>query len=80
MAQVSGTREKEMGKLIDEQFSFAAKQYKLLSKNVPADRMPKTFNTKSNKVETSNTKWWCSGFFCLFSYFSILCVLIDIQQ
>ena len=53
----------EMSKLIKEQFSFAANQYKVLNSNVPADMMPKTFNQKTDKVEVSNTKWWCSGFF-----------------
>ncbi len=63
IAQETGTAKKDMAKLIDEQFNFAALQYKVLAKNVPPDVMPKTFNTKTNKVETSNTKWWCSGFF-----------------
>lgn len=53
----------EMSKLIKEQFNFAATQYKVLNSNVPADMMPKTFDQKTNKVEVSNTKWWCSGFF-----------------
>jgi unsaturated chondroitin disaccharide hydrolase len=53
----------KMAMLISEQFSFAAQQYKVLSKNVPADVMPKTFDVKTNKVETRNTEWWCSGFY-----------------
>ncbi len=63
VAQKSNSTKNDMARIIDEQFNFAAKQYRVLSKNVPADVMPKTFNTKTNKVETSNTKWWCSGFF-----------------
>ncbi len=50
-----------MGSLIDEHMLFASQQYKVLAKNVPADRMPKSL--KEGKVETSDTKWWCSGFF-----------------
>lgn len=53
----------KMAQLIDEQFKFADEQYKILSKNVPANVMPKTFYEKTGKVETSDTKWWCSGFF-----------------
>lgn len=53
----------EMSKLIKDQFSFAASQYKVLNSNVPDSMMPKTFDQKINKVEVSNTKWWCSGFF-----------------
>ena len=54
-------QQKSMATLIDEQMNFAKSQYKVLAKNVPADRMPKAL--KDGKVETSDTKWWCSGFF-----------------
>ena len=50
-----------MSALIEEQMRFASQQYKVLAKNVPANRMPKAL--KDGKVETSDTKWWCSGFF-----------------
>jgi rhamnogalacturonyl hydrolase YesR len=53
----------KMAQLIDEQFKFADQQYKVLAKNVPDDVMPKTYYEKTDKVETSDTKWWCSGFF-----------------
>jgi len=56
-------KEQKMSELIDQQFKFADQQYKVLAKNVPADVMPKTFNATTGKVETSNTGWWCSGFF-----------------
>lgn len=52
-----------MRQLIDDQFKFADQQYKVLSKNVPADVMPQTYNAEKNKVQTSDTKWWCSGFY-----------------
>lgn len=54
---------KDMERLIDQQFKLAASQYKILEKNVPDSMMPKTLSNKTNKVESSNTKWWCSGFF-----------------
>ena len=57
------TKPQPMAKLIDEQFKFAAEQYKVLAKNVPADKMPKTFYPSTGKSENSNTGWWCSGFF-----------------
>lgn len=53
----------DMAKLIEQQFAHAAAQYKILEKNVPDSMMPKTFNKITGKVEVSNTKWWCSGFF-----------------
>jgi unsaturated chondroitin disaccharide hydrolase len=62
-AQQANGEKVQMKQLIDQQFEFAAQQYKVLAKNVPAQVMPKTYNARSNKVETSDTKWWCSGFY-----------------
>lgn len=54
---------KEMSGLIDENFRFAAQQYKVLQQATPPDRMPRSYNAKENKSITSDTKWWCSGFY-----------------
>ncbi|TCC84503.1 glucuronyl hydrolase [Pedobacter hiemivivus] len=62
-AQQANGNKVQMKELIDEQFRFAEQQYKVLAKNVPAQVMPKTYNLKTNKVETSDTKWWTSGFY-----------------
>jgi unsaturated chondroitin disaccharide hydrolase len=51
----------KIGLLIEEQFKFAVQQYKVLNANIPRDVMPKSFNAKTNKVETNST--WCSGFY-----------------
>jgi unsaturated chondroitin disaccharide hydrolase len=59
----STTKKKEMKALIDTQFQFAQEQYKILAKNVAPNVMPKTYYAKTKRVETSDTKWWCSGFF-----------------
>lgn len=61
--QKANGKKNQMKQLIDAQFKFAQEQYKVLAKNVPTDVMPKTYYLKSNKVETSDTKWWCSGFY-----------------
>ncbi|SMO48966.1 glycoside hydrolase family 88 protein [Solitalea koreensis] len=53
----------DMTQLIKENFDFAAQQYKVLMKNTPADVMPKTYFANNNKLVTSDTKWWCSGFY-----------------
>jgi len=53
----------EMRQLIDRQFKLAEKQYQILAKHTPIGRMPKTYYAKTNKFETSDTKWWCSGFY-----------------
>ncbi len=63
MAQPGRETKSGMKQLIDEQFSFAAKQYKVLAKTVPANVMPRYYDPKKNKLVTSSTKWWCSGFF-----------------
>jgi unsaturated chondroitin disaccharide hydrolase len=63
IAQQANGKKEQMAQLIDEQFKFADQQYKILAKNVPMGLMPKTYYVKTNKVETSNTSWWTSGFY-----------------
>src|SRR5687767_358073 len=48
---------------IDKTFSYAADQYKVLGKNLPADKFPKTYFPTTSKYEFSNSGWWCSGFY-----------------
>lgn len=50
-----------MRKLIAYDIAVATKQYKHLMQILPADRMPKTF--EKNTLVTSDTNWWCSGFY-----------------
>lgn len=56
-------KDEAMEKLINENFSLATSQYKLLAKNTAAGEMPRNFVSKENKLVTSNTSWWTSGFF-----------------
>jgi unsaturated chondroitin disaccharide hydrolase len=44
-------------------FREAAVQYKILMKNVPSEKFPKTFFPVTNLYEFSNSDWWCSGFY-----------------
>lgn len=53
----------ELKKQLSSNLTLALEQYKLLDKNVPVDRMPQNFDIKTGKLTTSNTKWWCAGFF-----------------
>jgi unsaturated chondroitin disaccharide hydrolase len=53
----------DMKQLIDENMAFAAQQYKTLARNVPSDLMPRSYDSAKNNLITSNTKWWCSGFY-----------------
>ncbi len=55
--------QKKMQRLIADNFSVAASQYKLLAKNTDAALMPRSFDTAANKLITSKTTWWTSGFF-----------------
>src|SRR5262245_28143468 len=63
-AQKKGTtKNKALLTTIKTDFEDGAKQYKVLKETLPADRFPKTFDPKTNKAETSNSGWWCSGFY-----------------
>lgn len=48
---------------IEQNFKDAADQYKVLAKNLPADKFPKTYFPTKNEYEFSNSGWWCSGFY-----------------
>ena len=50
-------------RLIDGNLRQALNQYKVLMSKLPADRMPKTYYAMQDKLETSDSKWWCSGFY-----------------
>lgn len=52
-----------MKKLIDQDLRFAVEQYKVLMNKLPSDVMPRYFDSKTNQLVTSNTAWWCSGFY-----------------
>src|SRR6476619_1838738 len=54
---------KSMCQLIDDDMQFAAGQYKVLLQKVPNDVMTRSFDAGKNELITSNTKWWCSGFY-----------------
>lgn len=52
-----------MQQLIDEDMQFAAQQYKVLASKVPATVMPRSYIAAKDSLVTSDTKWWCSGFY-----------------
>jgi hypothetical protein len=55
--------DKALLKAIEQNFTDAAAQYKVLAKNLPADKFPKTYFPTTGKYEFSNSGWWCSGFY-----------------
>lgn len=60
-AQDSWNKSGDMAKLINDQFAFAASQYKVLSKNVTEGNTPQSF--KNGNFINKDIKWWCSGFY-----------------
>ena len=52
-----------MSKIIQDNFAFAAKQYQYLKANTPDSVMPRSYVNATGKSVTSDTKWWCSGFY-----------------
>ncbi len=63
LSSTAQMNQQSMRVIIDENLHFAARQYKLLEKNTPDTMMPRNYDPKKGRVEPSNTKWWCSGFF-----------------
>ncbi|MBS1661726.1 MAG: glycoside hydrolase family 88 protein [Bacteroidetes bacterium] len=50
-------------RLIDQSLRQSVNQYKVMMGRVPADRLPKTYTAATDKLETSDAGWWCSGFY-----------------
>jgi unsaturated chondroitin disaccharide hydrolase len=56
-------QDKQLLQIIEKNFKDAADQYKVLAKNLPADKFPKTYFPLTGKYEFSGSGWWCSGFY-----------------
>ncbi|CAM4266722.1 Glycosyl Hydrolase Family 88 [Pedobacter westerhofensis] len=56
-------RNAQLLKTIDANFIKGTAQYQLMMKSLEPGRFPKTFDVKSNKLVTSDSGWWCSGFY-----------------
>lgn len=54
---------KVMKQLIDDNMTFAVSQYKVLMQNTPPTVMPRSYDAAKKQLVTSDTKWWCSGFY-----------------
>lgn len=52
-----------MKALIQKDLTCAAEQYKVLMQHTPGDRFPRSFDSSHNKLLTSDSQWWCSGFY-----------------
>jgi unsaturated chondroitin disaccharide hydrolase len=54
---------KDLLQTIEKNFADASSQYKVMMTKLPADRFPKTYHAQKDSFETSNSGWWCSGFY-----------------
>lgn len=61
--KASVSPDKALVQTFDKGFTDAAAQYKILAKDLPTDRFPKTYFPTTGKHEYSNSGWWCSGFY-----------------
>lgn len=48
---------------IKKNFADADVQYKYMAKQFGPEQFPKTYHPTTDKFETSNSSWWCSGFY-----------------
>jgi len=48
---------------INETLSASARQYEYLGIRNPDGRFPKSYHVKNDSLETSDSGWWCSGFY-----------------
>jgi hypothetical protein len=53
----------EMEKLVDENLQLAVKQYKHMQKLLPADKLPRSYDSVKKELIVSGSDWWCSGFY-----------------
>ena len=57
------TSKKSMLTIIDSALQKAIAQYTYMGKHLPAGVFPKSYNPLTKKSETTNSSWWCSGFY-----------------
>ncbi|MFX0556506.1 glycoside hydrolase family 88 protein [Maribacter sp. CXY002] len=57
------SKSKTLSIKIDDTLLRATSQYTYLMDDLPKGRFPKTYHEKDDKLETSGSEWWCSGFY-----------------
>jgi len=63
LMSIQSFAQQSMKELIASDMRLAAKQYQLLAKRTPVDSMPRSYDANKNTSVSSDTKWWCSGFY-----------------
>ena len=56
-------RYQKMSALISENFAFADSQYAYLMKQTLSDKIPQSFDAKTNQLLSREITWWCTGFY-----------------
>ncbi|MEO6136023.1 MAG: glycoside hydrolase family 88 protein [Ginsengibacter sp.] len=54
---------KILRKLVKENFELADTQYRYMMSLTQPDKLPQSFDEKTQKLVTYDIKWWCSGFY-----------------
>ncbi|GGA91022.1 glycoside hydrolase family 88 protein [Mucilaginibacter rubeus] len=62
-SQNSFKPQKDVLATIKKNFADADVQYKYMAKQFGPEQFPKTYHPNTDKFETSNSSWWCSGFY-----------------
>lgn len=62
-SQNSFKPQKDILATIKKNFADADVQYKYMAKQFGPEQFPKTYHPNTDKFETSNSSWWCSGFY-----------------
>lgn len=55
--------DKQLLQIISIDYKTADEQYKLMAKGLEPGKFPKTYYPATNKFATSESGWWCSGFY-----------------
>ncbi len=53
----------KLEKQVDNTLNRGVSQYSYMMKRLPKDKYPKTYYADKDKLETSGSGWWCSGFY-----------------
>ncbi len=56
-------RKNPLERQIDKTIEHAIKQYQYLIERLPKHKFPKTYYIDKDRLETSSSGWWCSGFY-----------------
>lgn len=58
-----GFKKENLSDKVNAALQTAVQQYLYLSKQASVGKYPKTYHADQNKLETSDSGWWCSGFY-----------------